>query len=62
MKAFLAPKVRKFVLKFAFGKSDFLGLVNFDFLDLAKFITVNRFSILLPTLPLSALLAVSGAP
>ena len=58
MKAFLAPKVRKSDLKlaFVFGKSDFLGLINFDFLALAKFTIVDKFLILLPILLLSALL------
>ncbi len=58
MKAFLAPIVKKSVLEeltFAFGKFDFLNLANFGFLDLANFTTVDKFSILLPTLPLSAL-------
>ncbi len=49
MKASLAPKVRKSVLKeLVFAKSDFLGLVNFGFLDLADFAVVNRFSKILP--------------
>lgn len=40
MKAYLVSRVRKSVseklafAKFAFGKSDFLDLVDFDFLDL----------------------------
>ncbi len=51
MKAFLALVVRKSVpeltfTKLTFGKSDFLDLVNFDFLNLAKFIIVDRFLIL----------------
>ena len=52
MKAFLALKIRKSVLEltFAFGKFNILGLVNFDFFDLAKFTTVDRFLILLSTL------------
>ena len=51
MKAFLAPGIRKSVPKiaFTFSKSDFLGLNNFEFLDLAKFATVDRFLILLST-------------
>ncbi len=60
MKAFLALIVRKSVpeltfTKLAFGKSDFLDLVDFDFWDLAKFAMVDRFSIFLPTLPQSTL-------
>ncbi len=61
MKAFLALGVRKSVseeltfIKLAFSKSDFLDLVDFGFLDLAKFAIVDRFLILLPTLPLFAL-------
>ena len=60
MKAFLTPKIRKSVpeLAFVFGKSDFLDLVNFDFLNLAKFITIDKFSIFLSTLFPSALPAV----
>ena len=61
MKAFLAPKIRKSVLEFVFSKSDLLGLVDFDFLNLAKFATVDRFSILPPTPPPSALSAAPGA-
>ncbi len=53
MKAFLASGVRKSVPKLtleklALGKSDFLGLVDFDFLDLADFAAVDRFSKLPP--------------
>ena len=57
MKVFLASKVKKSVPKwvFRFGKSKLLGLVNFDFLDLAKFITVDKFLIFLLILPLLAL-------
>ncbi len=51
MKASLAPGVRKSVLKLAFGKSDFLDLVSFGFLDLADFTAVDRFSKLPPTSP-----------
>ena len=53
IKTFLALKIRKSVpkLAFAFSKSDFLGLVNFDFLDLVKFLIVDRFSILPSILP-----------
>ncbi len=58
MKAFSALEIWKSVpeeltiAKFwAFTKSDFLGLVNFGFLDLADFISVNRFLILLPIFP-----------
>ncbi len=40
---------------FTFGKSDFLDLVNFDFLKLAKLVMINRFLILLLALPLLAL-------
>ena len=63
MKAFLAPKVRKSVLKlaFVFSKYDFLGLVDFDFLDLAKFTTIDKFLILPPILLPSASLVVFGA-
>ncbi len=62
MKAFLASEVRKSVpeltfAKLAFGKSDFLNLV--DFLDLTNFATVDRFSKLPPTPPLPALVGVS---
>ncbi len=60
MKTFFVLRVRKFVpklsfAKLTFGKSDFLDLVDYDFLDLAKFATVNRFLILPPTLPPPAL-------
>ncbi len=60
MKVFLALRVRKSILeltftKSAFGKSDFLDLVNFYFLDLVKFSMVDRFLILLP-IPLTATL------
>ncbi len=63
MKASLALGVRKSVLEelafvkfWAFTKSDFLGLVNFGFLDLANFATVDRFLILPPiSSPLPAL-------
>ncbi len=56
IKVFLALGVRKSVLelilaKLAFGKSDFLNLVDFYFLDLADFAIVDRFSKFLPTLP-----------
>ncbi len=49
MKVFLASGVRKSIPKLtlaelAFGKSEFLNLVNFDFLDLADFAAVDRFS------------------
>ncbi len=37
--------------KLAFGKSDFLDLVNFDFLDLADFAVVDRLLKLPPTPP-----------
>ena len=54
IKASLTSEIRKSIpkLAFTFGKSDFLGLVNFNFLDLAEFAIVDRFSILQPTLPL----------
>ena len=47
MKVSLALRVRKSVpkLAFALGKSDFLGLVDFDFLNLTKFVIVDRFLI-----------------
>ncbi len=51
MKASLAPEVRKSVPKLAFAK--------FDFLDLADFITVDRFLILLLLLALAALAVAS---
>ncbi len=57
MKACLASGVKKSVLKelifakLAFDKSDFLNLVDFSFLDLAKFAAVVRFLIYLPTPP-----------
>ncbi len=61
MKASLALKVRKsvpeelaFAKFWAFIKSDFLGLVNFGFLDLDNFAAVNRFLILPPTPPPAA--------
>ena len=62
MKISLAPEVRKSVpeLAFIFDKSNFLDLINFDFLDLIKFATVDRFLILLPTLLPSALLVTLG--
>lgn len=57
MKVFLVSGVKKSVLlKLTFIKfwtyitSDFLGLVNFGFLDLDNFVMVDRFSILSPTL------------
>ncbi len=65
MKAFLASKIRKSVseeltfAKLAFGKSDFLNLVDFDFLDLADFIAVDRFSKFPPIPPLPALAGAS---
>ncbi len=56
MKAFLASKVGKSVSKeltlakfWTFTKSDFLGLVNYSFLDLANFAVVDRFLKLTPT-------------
>ncbi len=54
MKAFLALGIRKSVTqliftKFAFSKSDFLDLVNFNFLDLANFVAIVRFLKFLPT-------------
>ncbi len=66
MKAFLALGVRNSVpeltlVKLAFGKSDFLDLVNFDFLDLADFAAVDRFSKLPSTPPPSAPPAALGA-
>ena len=63
MKAFLALEVRKSVsnLAFVFSKSDFLGLVDFDFLNLAEFATVDKFLILSPTLPPSTLTVALGA-
>ena len=61
IKAFLAPKIRKSVLKeLAFIKSDFLGLANFGFLDLANFVAVDRFSKLVPILPPSGLVVPRG--
>lgn len=62
MKTFLTLEVRKSVLiKFAFrksfGKVNLLNLVESNFLDLANFAMVNRFSILLP---LSLLLLLSS--
>ena len=55
MKAFLALEIRKSIPgELAFAKSDFLNLVNFNFLDLADFVAVDRFSKFLPTpLPLA---------
>ena len=60
MKAFLAPKVRKSIPEstFTFGKSDFLGLVNLDFLDLAKFIMVDRF-LIFPPIPTPSTLSIT---
>ncbi len=60
MKAPLVLEIRYSILELAcakltFSKSDLLDLVNFDFLDLAKFAIVNRFLILLPILPTLAL-------
>ncbi len=65
MKAFLTLGVRKSVpkltfAKLAFDKFDFLHLVNFDFLDLADFAAVDRFSKLPPTPPPLALLVALG--
>ena len=54
MKVFLASKVRKSVSKeLIFTKSNFLGFINFGFLDLIDFAIVDRFSKFLPTLSLS---------
>ena len=61
MKVFLASGIRKSVpeelvfVKLAFGKSDFLDLVDFDFLYLTEFATVDKFLILPPILPLLTL-------
>ncbi len=67
MKAILTSEVRKSVLEklaftkfWAFTKSDFLGLVNFGFLDLADFATVDRFLIVPPTLLLIILVVPLG--
>ena len=55
MKAVLALEVKQFVSKeLTFAK---LTFGKFDFLDLAKFVMINRFSILLPILLLLALLS-----
>ncbi len=56
MKAFLASRIRKSVLKLtfiklAFDKSDILDLVNFNFLDLAEFVIGNKVLILPSTSP-----------
>lgn len=60
IRAFLASKLRKSVLdKLSIVNSKFfvfLDLVLFDFLDLAKFIITNRFSIPLPILLLLVLI------
>ena len=63
MKASLALARRNYVSKlvFAFGKSDLLSSVDFDFFDLAKFTTVDRFLIVPPILLLSAILVPSDA-
>ena len=63
MKAFLTPKIRKSVpkLAFAFDKSDLLVLVNFDFLNLAKFTIIDGFLIFSPTPPPSTLPAAPNA-
>ena len=58
-------RIKKSVLElaFTFSNSDLLDLVNFDFLDLAKFAMVHRFLILpsipspAPLLPISLVLA-----
>ncbi len=67
MKAFLALRVKKSIpkeLAFAkfwdFTKSDFLGLVNFGFLDLADFATVDRFLILPATFLAPLVLAIAS--
>ena len=62
MKAFFTLEVRKSVseLAFIFGKSDFLGLIDFDFLNLAKFITVDKFLLFLLISSPSVLLAAPG--
>ncbi len=54
MKVFLALGVRKSVSELAFAKSfsKMNFLAKFNFLDLANFVTVDRFLILLPTTPL----------
>ncbi len=66
MNAFLASEVRKsvpelFLTKLAFSKSGFLDLDDLDFLDLAKFATVDKFLILLSIPPPSAPPAAFGA-
>ena len=60
IKAFLALEGRKSILEeLIFAKSDFLGLVNFGFLDFANFVAVDRFLILPQT---SSQLASTPAP
>ncbi len=59
MKDFLALGIRKSVTeltlaKLAFDESDFLDLIDFDFLDFTKLTIVDRFLIILPTPPPSA--------
>ena len=50
-------KIRKSISKLliVFGQSDLLDLINFNFLDLAKYATLDRFSIF-PLILLQALL------
>ena len=61
MKAFLALKVRKSIPEeLVFTKSDFLGLVNFGFLDLANFAVIDSTLTFLPISPLLAFLASLG--
>ena len=61
IKVFLAPKIKKCVLEeLAHTKSDFLGLVNSGFLDLANFAAVDRFPKLLPTPPPLSLVILFG--
>lgn len=66
IKTFLVIRVRKYItkklvfIKLAFGKSDFLDLIKSDIMDLAKFVIIDRFSILLSIIPLLSLVLASG--
>lgn len=57
IKVFLALEVIKSVLEeLVFVKSKFLNLAKFDFLDLIKFVIIDRFFIFIPISPLPILL------
>lgn len=66
MKAFLAPGVKKsvseeLILIKSFINFDFLDLVKFAFLNFAKFVIIDKFSIFPSILPLLAILILLSA-